>query len=145
MVPPIPPMVPTSIPFIIARRSSNDKKEAKAKEIIQNHVICKVFHLVFARLVTRPDNKPSEKPFAVPPPVPVGHMQLSTSSILAWAGLYPMKSKLTKQAAAVQGKSRQNSIDPNPTSDKPLVAYPRQPPPPPPPVTPNPTALPGKD
>jgi len=61
----------------------------------------KGFHLVFTKLVAQPAHKQSPKLPTVPPCDPLGHMQRSTSPIVAWFGLYPMKSKLTEQAAVV--------------------------------------------
>ena len=59
----------------------------------------RVSHLVFTKLVARPAHKPSTKPATAPPHKPLGRMQWPATPIVAWFGLYPMKSKLTEQTS----------------------------------------------
>lgn len=71
------------------------------------HVLCHYvviyegFRLVFAELQAGPACKPSRKPATAARRVALGHARRSTSPMGAWSGLYPMKSKLTEQAAVV--------------------------------------------
>jgi len=60
-----------------------------------------VFHNDFAKPEAGPADKPTPKPATSPPHVALGHMRGSASPAVAWFGPYPMKSKLTEQAAVV--------------------------------------------
>jgi len=80
-------------------------RTASQKEPIRFHwptfVICKGFHLVFAQLQAGPACKPSKKTATAVHRVAPGHARRPASPTGAWPGLYPMKSKLTEQAAVV--------------------------------------------
>jgi len=65
------------------------------------YVIYKGFHNVFGMLAAGPANKPSTKLATAPSHVPLAHARRTASPIPGRFGLYPMKSKLTEQAAVV--------------------------------------------
>ena len=83
----------------IMEASIRGKKPVSSRTIV--NVIYKGFHLVFAQLQAGPACKPSKKTATAVHRVAPGHARRPASPTGAWPGLYPMKSKLTEQAAVV--------------------------------------------